>query len=128
MRIRKIKDKDIDAAVVLLERSGVSVTNEDFTQRLHQFLYKRNHAVVVIEHRGRLMSLMHIGIEPSLTKNRVARVYSLFVDQDGIGNGMKQYMLRYGEDWAQKHGCSFFSESGGSKMPGANQSGLYTKA
>jgi hypothetical protein len=110
MRIRKIKDKDIDAAVVLLERSGVSVTAEDFTQRLHHFLYKRNHAVVVIENRGRLMSLMHIGVEPSLTKDRVARVYSLFIDQDKMNTDIKQYMLRYGEDWAQLHGCLFIND------------------
>ena len=128
MRIRKIKDRDIDAAVVLLGHLGVSVTPEEFTQRLHHFLYKRNHAVVVVEHRGRLMSLMHIGIEPSLTKDRMARVYSLFVDQDVISSGVKQYMLRYGEDWAQQHGCFFISDSVSDKMTGGGQTVRDSKA
>lgn len=107
MRIRKIKEKDVEAAAVLLRRSGMSVTAEEFSARLHHFLYKRNHVVVVVEHRGRLVSLMHIGIEPSLIKDRIARVYSLFVDQDSAGSGMSQYLVRYGEDWAQQHGCHF---------------------
>ena len=111
MRIRKIKDKDTDAAAQLLKRSGVKITGDEFIRRLHHFQYKRNHTVVVVQQRGKVVSLMHIGIEPSLTSDRIARVYALFIDPDNAGSGMRNGMLRYGEDWAQKHGCQMIYNS-----------------
>ena len=111
MRIRKIKDKDTSGAVQLLKRSGVKITEDEFVQRLHDFQYKRNHTVVIVEQRGRVVSLMHIGIEPSLTHDRLARVNALFSDPDIAGSGMIHSMLRYGEDWAGQHGCQMIYNS-----------------
>ena len=105
MRIRKIKDKDACAATVLLRHFGVAITDDELAQRLHHFQYKRNHVVVGAIRHGMLVSLMHIGIEPSLVADRTARVYALFVEQDNEAVAMTQSLLKYGEDWARQHGC-----------------------
>ena len=119
MRIRKIKDKDTSAAIQLLGRFGVRITDDEFSQRLHHFQYKRNHTVVVVEKRGRLVSLMHIGIEPSLVRDRFARVFALYVDPDITGSGMLHSMLKYGENWARQHGCLlFYDGTSGSRSVG----------
>ena len=104
MRIRKIKDKDIYAAAALMQRSGVKIDSEALERRLLHF--QRNHTVVVAEQHSRLVSLMHIGIEPSLLSDRKACIYVMFVDARRMEMADASAMLlAYGKKWAQQHGC-----------------------
>ncbi|MDD5017697.1 MAG: hypothetical protein PHO15_06330 [Eubacteriales bacterium] len=106
MRVRKLKEKDIHAAAALMSRTGLQTGGDVLARRLQHFRYRRNHAVVVLEQRGRLVSLMHIGIEPSLTKDRAACVCSLFTDKENNdAAAIEKYLLSFGKDWARQHGC-----------------------
>ena len=111
MRIRRMREKDIEAAAALMRRSGMAVGSDLLEQRLKNFQYQRNHMVAVAEHHGRLLSLLHIGAEPSLTCGRCARVYALFVDaeaQPGVPlNSLRAYMAQ----WANQHGCDVLVET-----------------
>jgi len=106
MRIRKIRDKDVAAAAALLERVDASVPPDRLAQRLHDFQYKSNHAVMVAERAGRLVALIHIGIEPSLMDVRTASVYFLALDPS-CEPGLHEALLTYGRQWARQHGCAF---------------------
>ena len=104
MRIRKIKDKDIYSAAELIRRSGHNLDADLLMRRLHDFQYKRNHTVVVASKQSKLISLMHIGIEPSLIKDRTAYIYSLFVDDEA--KNMANNLLVFAKEWAKQHGCN----------------------
>jgi hypothetical protein len=100
-----MQDKDTAAAAALMRSSGFAVDSEALAQRLKNFQYQRNHMVAVAEHRGRLLSLMHIGAEPSLTCGRCARVYTLFVDGSALPAVPMESLRAYIAQWAQRHGC-----------------------
>ena len=112
MRIRRMREKDIDAAAVLMRSSGFAVGSEALAQRLKNFQYQRNHMVAVAEHRGRLLSLMHIGAEPSLTCGRCARVYAFFVDANAHPGVPMESLHAYMVQWANRHGCDTLIEPG----------------
>lgn len=105
MRIRRMREKDIEAAAALMRRSGMAVGSELLAQRFKNFQYQRNHMVAVAEHRGRLLSLLHIGAEPSLTCGRCARVYALFTDPDAQPAMPPDSLRAYMAQWAHRHGC-----------------------
>jgi hypothetical protein len=105
-----MREKDIDAAAALMHRSGLAVGGEMLAQRLKNFQYQRNHIVAVAEHRGRLLSLLHIGAEPSLTYGRCARVYSLFIDTDAQPGVPLSSLRAYMAQWAHRHGCGVVIE------------------
>ena len=104
MRIRKIKDKDIYAAATLMKHVGVHIDQDTLAQRINYFQYKRSHSVVVVDCQGQIAALMHIGVEPSLVRDRVANIYSLFID-DKQKSEITKSLLAYGENWAKQHGC-----------------------
>ncbi len=111
MRIRRMREKDAGAAAALMRRSGFRVDDDTFAQRMKGFQYQRNHMVAVAEHRGRLLALMHIGAEPSLTCGRCARVYTLLMDaaaQPALPPGS---LIAYARQWAEHHGCDVLIES-----------------
>ena len=106
MRVRKLKDKDIDEAVVLMNGTGLKTDSEVLKRRLQYFQYRRNHAVVVLEQRSRLAAIMHVGIVPSLTKDRNARIYALFIVKNNTDSAsIEKCMIAYGRNWAEQHGC-----------------------
>jgi len=105
MRIRKIKEKDIAGAVQLMRRMGAKIDEEAFAARLHDFQYKRNHTVVVVWYRARIIALMHVGIAPSLMADRRATVFTMFIDPDCSQPGLRENLLAYAEDWSHQHGC-----------------------
>ncbi len=111
MRIRRMREKDIEAAAALMRRSGAAVSSELLAQRLKNFQYQRSHMVAVAEHHGRLLSLMHIGAEPSLTVGRCARVYALFIDTDAQPTVPPESLRAYMVQWARRHGCERLIET-----------------
>jgi hypothetical protein len=122
MRIRRMREKDIDAVAALMRRSGMAVGSELLAQRLKNFQYQRNHMVAVAEHRGKLLSLLHIGAEPSLTYGRCARVYALFVDTDAQPGVQPESLRAYMAQWAHRHGCDVVIEP--DEVIKANKKGL----
>lgn len=105
MRIRKINDKDISRAADLMCRQGFCVDEDVLRERRLDFQYKRNHTVVVVTVGGRMLSIMHIGIEPSLMRNRTAKIFSMFIDEEAAPKEMRTSLLAYGRSWAKQHGC-----------------------
>ena len=106
-----MRDKDIEAAAALMRRSGMAVGSELLAERLKNFQYQRNHMVAVAEHHGRLLSLLHIGAEPSLTCGRCARVYALFVDTETKPTIPLDSLHAYMAQWAHQHGCDVLVET-----------------
>lgn len=105
MRIRKVNDKDIGKAVELIRRCGLSIDEKTLRERLLDFQYKRNHTVVVVTAGGRMLLLMHIGIEPSLIRDRTAKVFAMFFDEKTTSKEMRISLIAYGRSWARQHGC-----------------------
>lgn len=110
MRIRRMREKDIEAAAALMRRSGMAVGSDLLAERLKNFQYQRNHMVAVAEHHGRLLSLLHIGAEPSLTCGRCARVYALFMDPEAQPGVRPESLHAYMAQWAHQHGCDVLIE------------------
>ena len=111
MRIRRMREKDASSAAALMRRSGFRVDDDAFAQRMKGFQYQRNHMVAVAEHRGRLLALMHIGAEPSLTYGRCARVYTLLLDPAAHPALPPDSLIAYARQWANHHGCDVLIES-----------------
>jgi hypothetical protein len=106
-----MREKDIDAAAALMRRSGLTLGSEVLEQHFKNFQYQRNHMIAVAEHHGRLLSLLHIGAEPSLTCGRCARVYALFFDTDAQPGVPLDSLRAYMSQWAHRHGCDVLIES-----------------
>ena len=111
MRIRRMREKDAGAAAALMRRSGLRVDDDTLAQRMKGFQYQRNHMVAVAEHHGRLLALMHIGAEPSLTCGRCARVYTLFLDSTAQPAIPSESLISYARQWAEDHGCDMLIEA-----------------
>ncbi len=122
MRIRRMREKDADAAAVLLCRSGLAVDGATLVQRIRDFQYQRNHMAAVAEHRGRVFALIHIGAEPSLTCGRCARVYTLLTDAEAYPPVPRDTLLGYARQWAKQHGCEILLEDSAAKAQ--NKKGL----
>jgi len=111
MRIRRMREKDAGAVAALMRRSGFGIDDDTLEQRMKGFQYQRNHMVAVAEHHGKLLALMHIGAEPSLTCSRCARVYTLLSDPTAQPAMPPGSLIAYARQWADRHGCDVLVES-----------------
>jgi hypothetical protein len=118
MRIRRMRERDTAAAAALMSRCGFAVDAQTLAQRLKIFQYQRSHIVAVAEHRGRLLALMHLGAEPSLTCGRCVRVYTLFVDAEAQPGAPPESLRAYMMDWARRHGSDVLIEASEMKTTG----------
>lgn len=96
MRNRKIHDKDIVKAAELMCRCGLSIDEKTLHKRLLDLQYKRNHTVVVLTASSCILLIMHVGIEPSLIRDRTAKIFAMYFDEKIAPKEMRSSLMTYG--------------------------------
>lgn len=106
MRIRKINDKDIVKAVELMCRCGLSINEKTLRKRFLDLQYKRNYTVVVVTASSPILSIMHVGIELSLIRDRTAKIFAMYFDEKIAAKEMRSSLMPYSRSWAKSMGVS----------------------
>jgi GNAT superfamily N-acetyltransferase len=104
MLIRAFCQADLAKARDLLRQLGYEIGTEALAGRLARVLEAPDHRVVVAEHDGRVVGLMHVFIRPALEKPCEAIVQALVVDGTHRGRGIGQALMRAAEAWAAARG------------------------
>src|SRR5262249_38039551 len=98
------RQADLPTARELLRQLGYEIGVEELTRRLARVLEARDHRVVIAEHGGRVVGLMHVFVRPALEKPCEVVVQALVVDETLRGRGIGQALMREAEAWAAARG------------------------
>jgi N-acetylglutamate synthase-like GNAT family acetyltransferase len=104
MLIRAFRQPDLPTARELLRQLGYEIGVEELASRLQHVLAAPDHRVVMAEHDGRAIGLMHVFVRPALEKPCEAVVQAVVVDETCRGRGIGQALMREAEAWATGRG------------------------
>jgi N-acetylglutamate synthase-like GNAT family acetyltransferase len=104
MLIRAFHRADLPTVCELLRQLGSEIGVEELAGRLAFVLAAPGHRVLMAEHDGRVVGLMHVFVRPALEKPCEAVVQALIVDETLRGQGIGQALMHQAEAWAAARG------------------------
>ncbi|MBI1872878.1 MAG: GNAT family N-acetyltransferase [Acidobacteria bacterium] len=104
--IRAARTSDAQDIAQLTAQLGYDVTASSVTQRLSRILSRQDQYFLVAEVDGDLVGWMHAAISEYVESGAFVVIGGLVVDGNHRRKGIGRALMKHGEEWAKKQGCS----------------------
>jgi ribosomal protein S18 acetylase RimI-like enzyme len=104
MRVRPIRDEDLEAVARLATELGYSAARSDLAGRLPALRDSPSHAIVVAELAGEVIGWIHVEVSRALIHDPFGEIVSLVVDASTRDRGIGAALVRSAEAWARSRG------------------------
>jgi predicted N-acetyltransferase YhbS len=104
--IRVARTSDAQVIAQLTAQLGYDVTASSVTQRLSRILSRQDQYFLVAEVDGHLVGWLHAAISEYVESGAFVVIGGLVVDRNHRRKGIGRALMKHGEEWAKKQGCS----------------------
>ena len=104
--IRVARASDGQDIAQLTAQLGYDVTASTATDRLVRILSRRDQHFLVAELDGHLVGWLHAAIAEFVESGPFVLIGGLVVDRNHRRKGIGRTLMKHGEEWAEKQGCS----------------------
>ena len=104
--IRVAGHSDAQYIAELTAQLGYDVTVSSVTERLSRILSRQDQLFVVAEIDRRVVGWLHAAISEYVESGAFVVIGGLVVDRSHRRAGIGRALMKHGEEWAKKQGCS----------------------
>lgn len=104
--IRVAVSSDAQDIAQLTAQLGYDVTASSVTERLSRILSRQDQHFLIAEVDGHLVGWLHAATSEYVESGAFVVIGGLVVDSNHRRTGIGRALMKHGEEWAKKQGCS----------------------